>query len=97
MIEFHRIWIDQCEAARDITEAFGVDKAIGYLIGEKFLNFLQVSDRHPRFVEEIKQTFEPAEIRAYLGGARRVVGHTPLSPAAPHQELPGASFSPPGR
>jgi hypothetical protein len=35
MIEFHRIWIDQCEAARDIREAFGVEEAIGDLIGEK--------------------------------------------------------------
>ena len=85
MIEFHRIWIDQCEAARNIKEAFGVDKALGYLIGEKFLNFLQASDHHPefatelpRFVEEVKQLFEPGEIQAYLGGVTRVgaLGHT---------------------
>src|SRR3990167_7743876 len=31
MIEFHKIWIDQCEAARDIREGFGPEKAIGYL------------------------------------------------------------------
>ena len=41
MIEFHKIWIEQCEAARDIREGFGLEKAIGYLIGEKFLNFLE--------------------------------------------------------
>ena len=85
MIEFHKIWIDQCEAARDIKEAFGVDKALGYLIGEKFLNFLQASDQHPefatelsRFVAEVTQIFEPGEIRAYLDGVRRVgaLGHT---------------------
>jgi hypothetical protein len=62
-----------------------VDKAMGYLIGEKFLNFLQASDGHPefaaelpRFVEAIKEIFEPGEIRAYLDGTRRVgaLGHT---------------------
>ena len=26
MIEFHKIWIAQCDAARDIKEAFGQDK-----------------------------------------------------------------------
>ena len=41
MIEFHKIWIDQCEAARDIREGFGLEKVIGYLIGEKSLNFLE--------------------------------------------------------
>ena len=73
-----------CEAARGIKQAFGVDKAMGYLIGEKFLNFLQASDGHPEFaaelprsVEQIKQIFDPGEIRAYLDGARRVgaLGH----------------------
>ncbi len=99
MIEFHRIWIDQCDAARDIKEAFGVDKAIGYLIGEKFLNFLQASDGHPefaaelpRFVEAIKQIFAPGEIRAYLDGARRVgaLGHTASDEAYEEMRAAGA-------
>ena len=85
MIEFHKIWIAQCEAARDIRERFGTEKALGYLIGEKFLNFLQPSDQHPefaaelpRFVAEVKEIFEPGEIRAYLDGVNRVgaLGHT---------------------
>jgi hypothetical protein len=45
MIEFHRIWVEQCEAAQGIREAFGLEKAIGYLIGEKLLNFLGEADR----------------------------------------------------
>jgi len=79
MIEFHKVWIEQCEAARDIREAFGLEKAIGYLVGEKLLNFLEVSDEDPefagelsRFVEEVKQIFAPSEIQAYLDGVRRV-------------------------
>jgi hypothetical protein len=84
MTDFHKIWIDQCEAARDIREAFGVEKALGYLIGEKFLNFLQAADQDPdfagevtAFVEEIKAIFQPSEIRAYLEAVRRVgpLGH----------------------
>jgi len=47
MIEFHKVWIEQCEAARDIRGSFGLEKAIGYLVGEKLLNFLEVSDEDP--------------------------------------------------
>ncbi len=84
MSESHEIWIEQCEAARDIREAFGLEKAIGYLIGEKLLNFLRAADRDPafpdevpRFVEEIKRIFDRAEIRTYLDGVQRVgpLGH----------------------
>ena len=99
MIEFHKIWIDQCEAARDIREGFGLEKAIGYLIGEKFLNFLEASDRHPefaaklpRFVEEIEQIFGPEEILAYLDGVRRVgaLGHTASDEAYEEMRAAGA-------
>ena len=68
MEEFHEIWIEQCEAARDIREAFGLQKALGYLIGEKLLNFLRAADEDPafagelpRFVAEIKQIFDRAD------------------------------------
>jgi hypothetical protein len=99
MTEFHKVWIDQCEAARDIRETFGLGKAIGYLIGEKFLNFLEASDQHPEFaaelpsfVAEVKQIFEPAEIRAYLDGVRRVgaLGHTASDEAYEEMHAAGA-------
>jgi len=99
MIEFHKIWIDQCEAARDIREGFGLEKVIGYLIGEKSLNFLEASDRYPefaaelpRFVEEIKQIFEPGEIQSYLNGVRRVgaLGHTASDEAYEEMQAAGA-------
>ncbi|MBI4481542.1 MAG: hypothetical protein HY652_01495 [Acidobacteria bacterium] len=79
MIEFHKIWIDQCEGARGIKEQFGTEKALGYLIGEKLVNFIRASDRHPefaaelpKFVAEVKRIFEPQEIREYLENIRRV-------------------------
>jgi hypothetical protein len=33
----------QTDAARGILEDFGPEKAMGYLMGEKFLNFLEVA------------------------------------------------------
>jgi hypothetical protein len=84
MRNFHEIWIDQCEAARDIRESFGPDKALGYLVGEKLINFLRAADQDPafagevpRFVEEIQRIFDRAEIRTYLDTVRRVgaLGH----------------------
>lgn len=79
MPKYHEIWIEQCEAARDIREAFGLQKALGYLIGEKLLNFLRASDQAPafagelpRFVEEIQRIFDRAELQAYLTSVGRV-------------------------
>lgn len=84
MTDFHKVWIDQCEAARDIREAFGLEKALGYLIGEKLLNFVEAADQDPdfaaelpAFLEEIRTIFEPSDIRAYLDRVHRVgpLGH----------------------
>jgi hypothetical protein len=44
MILASKIWIEQCRAARDIEDEFGVPKALTYLIGEKFLDFLDAAD-----------------------------------------------------
>ena len=32
-------WVEQCEAAEGIEADYGTEKALGYLIGEKLLNF----------------------------------------------------------
>ena len=47
MDEFSDSWIAQGEAARDIREAWGPKKALGYLIGEKLLNYIRASDSDP--------------------------------------------------
>ena len=44
-IQFHKIWIDQCEATEGIRERFGLENALGYLIGEKLFNFVQASEQ----------------------------------------------------
>lgn len=74
-----------CEAARGIAEDFGAQKAMGYLIGEKFLAFLQVAETDsdwrnaiPVFVAEIKAIFQPSQITDFLNTPRRLgpLGHT---------------------
>jgi len=46
-MEFHRIWIEQCEAAENIEGRFGRQRAIDYLVGEKFLDFLEAPKTTP--------------------------------------------------
>jgi hypothetical protein len=73
-----KIWIEQCKAARGIEDDFGTEKALAYLIGEKFLNFLEAAETHadfraeiPDFVTEIKTIFERWQLVEYLEIARR--------------------------
>ena len=95
----YEVWIEQREAAQGIREAFGLEKAIGYLIGEKLLNFLREADRDqtwaaevPAFTEAIKEIFTREEIAAYLGGVRRVgaLGHVASDEAYEEMREEGA-------
>ncbi|MCP3915947.1 MAG: hypothetical protein GY711_10365 [bacterium] len=79
MSDFHKVWIEQCDAAQGVREHFGLEKALGYLIGEKLLNFIRVSESEldfaaelPAFVARVREDFEPHELRAYLDEVRRV-------------------------
>jgi len=79
MSESHEIWIEQCEAAQGILEHFGIEKALGYLIGEKLLNFVRASESDadfaaelPAFVARVGEDFDPRDLRAYLDGVKRV-------------------------
>ena len=75
----------KCDAARNVLDDFGPEKAMGYLIGEKFLNFLEVAEANagwrqaiPAFVTEIKEMFDPWLLAEYLDTPRRLgaLGHT---------------------
>ncbi len=73
----HKIWIEQCEAAKGIEDEFGTQKALAYLIGEKFTNFLEAAENDadfraeiPDFVAEIKTIFERWQLAEYLETAR---------------------------
>ena len=70
--------IDQCEAARGTEDEFGTQKALSYLVGEKFINFLETADDNPKFrteipafVAEIKTIFERWQLAEYLETARQ--------------------------
>jgi hypothetical protein len=61
-IQFERIWIAQCAAARRVKNRFGLANALDYLIGEKLLNFTQVAERRAEFMQELPDFLQ--EIRA---------------------------------
>ena len=72
------IWIEQCEAAKQVGAEFGTENALDYLIGEKFLNFLQAAETDadfrteiPAFVAGIKTIFETWQLAGYLEVARQ--------------------------
>ena len=84
-MQLHRIWIEQCDAARNIEDGLGRQKALEYLVGEKFLNFLEAAEKDvdfraeiPAFVAEIKSIFEPWQLAQYLETARQT---EPFDPA----------------
>src|SRR3954453_9822716 len=77
-MEFCKIWVEQCEAATSIEAEFGTDKALDYLIREKFLNFLEAAETDaefraeiPAFVAEIKMIFERWQLAEELERARQ--------------------------
>jgi hypothetical protein len=83
--EPHKIWIQQCEAAENIEGEYGTEQALGYLIGEKLLNYLEVAETKaewraeiPYFIGKIKEIFEPWQIAQFLETPRRLgaLGHT---------------------
>lgn len=76
-MQLSQIWIEQCRAAEDIEAHFGTERALSYLVGEKFINFLEAAEDDPEFcaeipafVAEIKRIFEPWQLAAYLEVAR---------------------------
>ncbi|PIS47710.1 MAG: hypothetical protein COT17_01955 [Elusimicrobia bacterium CG08_land_8_20_14_0_20_51_18] len=84
MEPFHKIWMGQCDAARGIKERFGDRKALGYLIGEKLINFVEAADERPEFARElpaflaeIKEIFPAEVLRHYLENVERTgpLGH----------------------
>jgi hypothetical protein len=80
--------MEQSEASLGIHERYGVERALGYLIGEKLIDFVRESgndplfkDQLPLFLQEVKRIFTQDEIRAYLDAVENTgaEGHV-LSP-----------------
>jgi hypothetical protein len=87
-----KVWIEQCEAARRIEDEFGTDKALAYLVGEKFLNLLEAAetdagfrDEIPAFVAEVGTIFERWQLAEYLETARQT---EPFDPDVYEDENP---------
>lgn len=73
-----KIWVEQCDAARRIEDDFGVRNALVYLVGEKFLNFLEAAETNsdfraeiPAFAAEVNTIFERWQLAEYLETARQ--------------------------
>jgi len=89
--EFHKIWMEQCEAAKDIRQQYGLNSALDYLIDEKLFTFVEAAERDaefaaelPAFVAAIHQLFSAAEIREYLKHLERTKY---LAPSEPDLEI----------
>ena len=74
----HKIWVEQCDAAEGIEVEFGTQPALAYLIGEKFINFLEAAEDDatfaaeiPAFVAQIRSIFEPWQLAEYLDKPRQ--------------------------
>jgi hypothetical protein len=86
-IQFHKIWIDQCEATEGIRDRFGLDDALHYLIGEKLFSFVHAAEDDadfaaelPAFVAEIQRIFSAAEITEFLDQLERMKFLAPAEP-----------------
>jgi hypothetical protein len=53
-MRFCDIWKEQCDAARQIEAEFGTEKALDYLIGEKFLNFLEAAETCTNLTAQVR-------------------------------------------
>lgn len=84
-MKLHQIWHEQCDAARDIQNEFGTDRALTCLVGEKFVNFLYAAETDeefreeiPAFVAGIRGIFERWQLAAYLDIARQTERFNPV-------------------
>ena len=89
-IQFHKIWVDQCDATEGIRERFGRQDAMHYLIGEKLFSFVHAAEDDPdlaaellTFVAEIRRIFSADEIHDFLDQLERKV----LAPTEPELDL----------
>ena len=71
--EFHKVWMEQCEAAGDIRLRYGPQAAFDYVVAEKLLNFAEAAARRPefarelpRFVARVRGLFTPEELQTHI-------------------------------
>ena len=71
--EFHRVWMEQCEAAGDIRLRYGPTAAFDYVVAEKLLMFAEAAACRPefamelpRFVAGVRSLFTPEELQTQI-------------------------------
>ena len=71
--EFHKVWMEQCEAAGDIRLRYGPQAAFDYVVGEKLLHFAEAAVGRPefarelpRFVARVRGLFTPEELQTHI-------------------------------
>ena len=71
--EFHKLWMEQCEAAGDIRRRYGPKAAFDYVVAEKLLMFAGAAARRPefarelpRFVARVRRLFTPEELQSHI-------------------------------
>jgi hypothetical protein len=71
--EFHKIWMEQCEAAENIRLRYGPQAAFDYVVAEKLLHFAGVAASRPefarelpRFVARVRGLFTPEVLRTEI-------------------------------
>jgi len=74
----HEIWIEQCDAAKNIKLRYGLKAAFDYVVAEKLLNFASAAYQHPefarelpRFVSQVRLMFTRQEIRTHIARVER--------------------------
>ncbi|MGC2208820.1 MAG: hypothetical protein WA532_01815 [Candidatus Korobacteraceae bacterium] len=72
-LEFHEIWADQCEAAEEIRNRYGLLSAMDYLVGTKLFDFVAASEKRsqlaaelPHLVDDVRGMFTAKQIDCYL-------------------------------
>ena len=71
--EFHKVWIEQCEAAGYIRLRYGPKAAFDYVVAEKLLTFAEAAARRPEFARElpwfvarVRSLFTPEELQTQI-------------------------------
>lgn len=84
MLTQEELWEQQCEAASRIRDDFGWLKGIGYLVGEKFLNFVRDLRGNPagrarleEMAQDVRELFPRGELVSYFKNTDRFgsLGH----------------------
>ena len=92
--DWHKIWMEQCDAAKTIKLRYGVKAAFDYAVAEKLLNFAEAAAQHPEFARELPQflsrvrrIFTAHELQAHLARIERERRENDLA-AIEDDELP---------